>query len=131
MAEIFAADSVNNTATTTIATTTETVVVTGNFISPPYGNAKAVIMGTVDIATGTGTVFLTFRIRRNPGAENVVVLQQLDSTPAPNTALRGFQVADAIPDGRAVQYQVSVQQNAATANGSVAFANVTVLLISG
>ena len=132
MSEVFAADSVNNLAGTTVVTTAETAAVTGNFVSPPYQNAKAIVSAVVSLQTGTGTTTATIRIRRNPNAENVVVGGPMTLTlSAGGIFTLSAQAADPIPDGRSVQYQATVQQASATGNGSTGAANISVFLISG
>jgi hypothetical protein len=132
MSQVFAGDSVNNTTATTLVTTATTPAVTGNFLNPPFGNAKAIVSATVNITYGTGTNSVVVAIRRNPNAENVVVgVAQTNTATAGNFANLGFTACDVIPDGRQVQYQVGVAQGGATGNGTINFANVSVLLISG
>lgn len=132
MSQVFSGDSVNNTASTTVTTTTETVMVTGNFVNPPFQTAKAMVSGTVNLLTGTGTTAVVLRIRRNPNAENVQVGAALTITAAATTTVQlSMQAADAIPDGRPVQYAVTVQQTGAGANGTGNFSNVSTILISG
>lgn len=132
MSQVFAADSVNFTGTLTINVSAETPVVTGNFLSPPFANAKAIVTATVWFAAGAGNTFVSVRIRRNPNGENLIIPYALNETAAAgNNSVFQMQVADTIPDGRPVQYQVSIQQNGASATGSVFLANVSALLISG
>lgn len=132
MSQVFSADAVNNTASTTVTTTSETTAVTGNFLNPPFQNAKAFVEAELALLVGSSTTSVTIRIRRNPTAENVVVASMAGVTvTAGNTVALSLQAADAIPDGRPVQYAVTVQQAAATANGTINFANIGTTLISG
>lgn len=131
MSQVFSGDSVNGTPGLTVVGATETPIVTGNFVNPPFGNAKAIVIAMVTISTGTGTVFVQLRVRRNPNAENVLLAAPALSIAAPNGGIMTASFADQIPDGRPVQYQVTVQQNGATANGTSNYSNVTTLLISG
>lgn len=132
MSQVFSADAVNNPAATTVTTTSETTAAIGNFLNPPFQNAKAYVEASITLLAGTGTTTITIRIRRNPNAENVVVASSAGiNVTAGNTVIVGFQAADAIPDGRPVQYAVTVQQAGASGNGSVTFANISATLISG
>lgn len=132
MSQVFSGDSVNTTASVTLGTSGETVAIIGNFINPPFGNAKAVVSANVNLIWGTGTTAGALRIRRNPNAENLVIGVALTVTAAaPNTVQLAWQAADVIPDGRAVQYAVTVGQPGASATGTIYFANVSVILISG
>jgi hypothetical protein len=132
MSQVFAADSVTASGSVTVPTTSETPLVKGNFLSPPFQNAKVIVMGLVQINPGAGTTGLTLRVRRNPGAENLEISPTtgFQLTPA-GTITISCMVADVIPDGRAVQYQLTLQQTGASGNGIVASSAVTALLISG
>ena len=132
MSQVFSADSVNAYVNTTLTLTTETTAITGNFLSPPFQNAKASVKGLIYFTTGAGTTSVTIRVRRNPNAESVNLsgLSNLNVS-APATYAMPFQVADPIPDARPVQYTVTVQQNGATGNGNITFASIETMLISG
>lgn len=132
MSQVFGADAVNNTASTTVTSTSETGVATGNFLNPPFGNAKAIVQAQVALTVGTGMTSVTLRLRRNPNGENVVVASSGAITAAAgNAVLLGLSAADVIPDGRAVQYQLTVTQAGGAGNGTASFASVAALLISG
>jgi len=132
MSQVFGGDAVNNTASTTVTSTTETVGVTGNFLNPPFGNAKASVSGTVILTVGTGMTSVVVRLRRNPNAENVAVVTTGALTAAAgNIMLLDLQAADVIPDGRPCQYAISVQQAGGAGNGTITFASIAAVLISG
>lgn len=120
MSQAFQIDAQSNAATVNIPTTTETAILTTNALPIPYQNGKAVIQGTLVLTPGTTTNLLTIRVRRNPNGENVIVL----NAPLAAGFVVGaagdisFGVTDVIPDNRSVSYQVTVQQGAATANGT-------------
>lgn len=132
MSQVFSADSVNLPSPVTVTTNAETAGAVGNFLNPPFGNAKAVVSGFVVLTVGTGTTALLIRIRRNPNAENVAVFTStgLNVTPG-NVVALAIQAADIIPDGRPVQYSVSVQQGGASGNGTIQQSTVSAILISG
>lgn len=132
MSQVFSADAVNNTASTTVTTTSETTGAVGNFVNPPFQTAKCFIEAMIALLVGASTTTVTIRIRRNPNAENLVVASVAGvNVTAANTVVLSLQAADAIPDGRPVQYAVTVQQAGATGNGTINFANVALTLISG
>lgn len=132
MSQVFSGDSVNNSTATTVTTTSETPAAAGNFVNPPFGNAKAMVSGVAALTAGTGTTAVTVRIRRNPNAENVIVATSGAVTlAAGNVGLLSLEAADVIPDGRPCQYQITVQQTGASGNGSISFANISTILISG
>jgi len=132
MSQVFSGDAVNNVVSTTLVTTAETPCATSNFLSPPFGNAKALVFGSVNVATGVGANTIVVRLRRNPNAENLQLGIQINVTAAASAGyILPIMIADAIPDGRPVQYAVTIQQLGATGNGSVSFASVSAILISG
>jgi hypothetical protein len=132
MSQVFGADSVNGGSNVAINPTAETAAVLGNFVSPPFGNAKAIVMGALSVQAGTGATSIAVRVRRNPNAENVLVGQQVILTvSAGNSFPAAIVVADPIPDGRQVQYQMTVQQTGASGTANVSGSAITTLLISG
>jgi hypothetical protein len=133
MSQVFAADGVTNTAGGSMVLTNVLTAVTGNFISPPFGNAKALVSATVSLIAGTGTTGIYLSINRNPQAENLNLTPGASTTVAAGSASTiTLQVTDRIPDGRPVQYNLNVNQNgSATGNGTVSFASIQTILISG
>ena|SRR5215831_1186501 len=132
MSQVFAADSVNNSAVVTLTLNTQSVACTGNFISPPFGNAKAIVSASASINCGTGVTSVVVVITRNPQKENVQIGPSFFNPAAASaTVTVSVQFADVIPDSRAVQYAMFIQQQGATGNGSVVCSNISALLISG
>lgn len=132
MSQVFSADSVNLLTPATVTTTTETTAVTGNFLSPPFQNAKAIVEATFALTVGATANILTVRIRRNPAAENVVIASaQTQTFTAGTVTMVSLQGADAPIGPGPVQYALTVQQGAATGNGNITQANITTMLISG
>jgi len=132
MSQVFSADSVSNAVSVTLASSGETALVTGNFVSPPFQNAKAVILASVNLITGTGTTVMGLRIRRNPNGENLQIGSTQNAQPTVGvTTLLGLSVADPIPDGRPVQYQLTFAPTGASATGTSFSATITTILISG
>ncbi|MGH3630265.1 MAG: hypothetical protein ACRDRL_22835 [Sciscionella sp.] len=131
MSQQFNQDAVQVTAISIIAAT-ETQAVLGNFLNPPYGGCKAVVSAFVMLTVGTGITSVSVRIRRNPNSENVVVGGPAGVTVvAGNVVLLPVILTDIIPDGRPVQYQVTVQQAGGAGNGTANIATVDATLISG
>jgi hypothetical protein len=132
MSQVFSADSVNNTSATTVTSTSETAAVTGNFLNPPFGSCKACVVAVMALTVGTGMTAVAVRVRRNPNAENVIVQAIAGiSVTAANTVLLTVTVNDSVPDGRPVQYQITVQQSGGAGNGSLVFSSIYTQLISG
>lgn len=132
MSQVFSGDAVGGTLSVSVPTTTETTGITGNYLNPPFQNAKAAVIACVTLTVATGTTAVVVRIRRNPNAENFQVAgsNTLNVTAGNNVELL-LQGADPIPDGRPVQYAVTVSQAGATGNGTILYASVLALLISG
>lgn len=132
MSQVFSGDSVNIAGPITLPTSGETTAGTGNFLNPPFQNAKAMVMVNLSLQVGTGTTTVVVRIRRNPSAENLFVMgsNAIAVTPG-NTMMISLQAADVIPDGRPVQYAMTVLPAGATGNGSMVSGNISTILISG
>lgn len=132
MSQVFGGDSVSVTTSATLPQSGETTAVTGNFLNPPFQNAKAMVSATVQLTVPASATGITLRIRRNPNAENVIVQGSgtLNAT-ATNIVLLSIQGSDPIPDGRPVQYAVTVAPTGASANGNIGNATISTLLISG
>lgn len=132
MSQVFSGDSVSFVGSTTITTTAETTAVTGNFLNPPFQNAKAMVTASVQLTIGAGTTSLSLRLHRNPNAENQPIMTLGgNSATAGNSVTLSVTASDIIPDGRPVQYALTVQQAGATGNGTIFYGNVSALLISG
>jgi|SRR5215471_7899891 len=132
MSQVFSADSVNNTGGVTLTLNSVAAGVTGNFLNPPFGNAKAMVLATTRVIPGNGVTGINLQLVRNPQGDNTVIGSVIAATVTPGSNyILNISAADAIPDGRPVQYQLQVFQTAATGNGSVVYANICALLISG
>jgi len=133
MSQQFQRDAQNLAANVAIPTTTETTVITTNFLTPPFGTYKGTVIAVVLMTVGTGTTAVTVRIRRNPSAENIVLgTAQAVTAVAGNVVSLALMATDSVPDGRSSQYAVTVQQTAATANGTgLAGSGIDATVISG
>lgn len=133
MAQQFQADAVVTSAAVNVPTTTETVIVTGNPLTPPYGSFKAKVEANVLLTVGTSTTTITLKLKRNTTAENVTINSvQNITTIAGNTVQVSVNAVDQVNDGRQVQYALTITQNGATANGSaLAGAYIETTLLSG
>ena len=120
MSQQFQRDVQANSATVNVPTTTETTILTTNSLPVPYQNAKAAVFGTIVLTPGTTTNLITLKVRRNPAAENLVVntIVYAAGFTVGSAGELSFGATDPIPDGRSVQYAVTVTQGAATANGT-------------
>ena len=132
MSQVFGGDAVNSTIGVTLNLNTETTVLTGNFLNPPFGNAKAYVSAMVGITVGASATGMQLRLRRNINGENTIIVGTSTITVAGGNFVHlSISWADAIPDGRPVQYSITVQQVGAAGNGTAGYANIGALLISG
>jgi hypothetical protein len=132
MSQVFAADAVSNPAIQNPTGGVEAVLLTGNSLSPPFGNAKAIVIATFTINPAASTTVVTGKLRRNPASENVVIADTVNMTISGGSqGTLCVMGSDAIPDGRAVRYQLSCLQVGGSGTGSVYAVTITTLLISG
>lgn len=115
-----------NTATQAVTTTTELAVATLT-ISPGRPGQTVDLDGIVTLTTGTGTTGVTVRIRRGSGITGTVVqssgvLAIVGAVGAVSDY--GVQGTDTPGDVVGQQYTITIQQAAATANGSVTLATI-------
>jgi hypothetical protein len=106
----------------TAVTTAETNGPQTNFLTIPYQNAKGVGFAIVFFTPAASITTITVRVRRNINAENVIVASQVLAAGFTAGSLGALYIGwtDPIPDNRAVQYTVTVQQAGVAANGTIA-----------
>lgn len=106
----------------TIPTTTETVVATlGPFTENQVSPAQGVAFdGNINITTGTGTTSVTVRVRQGTGITGALVgVAQSQVATAGQTINIPISELDPTLVQPNAQYVVTVQQAAASANGTV------------
>lgn len=106
----------------TIPTTTETVVATlGPFAENQVSPAQGVAFdGNINITTGTGTTSVTVRVRQGTGITGTLVgVAQSQVATAGQTINIPISELDPTLVQPNAQYVVTVQQAAASANGTV------------
>lgn len=115
------------TADTTVVTTAETVAIVSDPISQSYDQERVTISGMISMLTGTGTTALTIRVREGNGITGTQVGESIPVTiGAGANDPRPFQVSYNPQSVANMPYSVTVQQTAASANGTVLNASVTV-----
>jgi len=120
--------SVACTASVTVTTTTETVLCTTAGITASTGQVIRLIALT-DFTSGTGTTSLTVRFRRGATATGTLVgPQDAVQTTAGNTIARSAEAEDTPGEVSGQQYVLTVQQTAATANGTGLFTEIVALV---
>jgi hypothetical protein len=121
MAQQFSADAQMVAAGITLLTTTETNGPVTNALSPPFPTGyKAKVIAVAQVLTGTGVTGVQLRLRRNISNENVVLFPVLTVAASASSQIQvSIAATDQVPDGRTVTYTLSVQQVAATGNGTI------------
>lgn len=112
---------------TNVPTTTETVVATLTGVSTPR-KCNVTLEGWVQLLIGTATTAVTLRVRRGTDATGTLVGEanavQI-STAAGSTEDHEIRVQDTNVDLSNATYVLTVQQTAATGNGTAAQASLT------
>lgn len=107
------------TTDTTIPTTTETVVATVVVPAVPGPGARVKLMGDAQVTAGTATTAVTPRWRRGTDATGTLVGEGNPITlAATNTGQVAFNATDTPGEIAGQSYVLTVQQTAATGNGS-------------
>lgn len=134
MAAVLSEDVQVSAGAIDVPTNTETLAVEGFALSLPGGNAKAVIRGWMDFTVGLGTTGVTLAIYEGPAIGGRLVAtktpQAGDFTPG-STAHFELEVIDVLVNVGGAQYCMSVQQTAATADGTIVAALIDTTLLSG
>lgn len=110
----------------TLTTTAETAALTTNAL--PYNAPTAqglLVSGSIAGATGASTTSVQVRVYRGATTGGTLLATYQESAAASNFYSFGFSVLDTAPVASAV-YTVSVQQVAATGNGTVTFCSIAV-----
>lgn len=110
------------TTATTLVTTAETGVVTTTSPSTRGPSDQVALSGTVDITPGTAATSVQVRCRRGSGTGGTQVGNTITAgVTAAVVAPVSFDFLDSPGEVAGQQYTITVQQVAATGNGSVTF----------
>ncbi len=133
MAELYEIGVATTATDVTLVTTAETIIITSEAVTIPYGSARVYIRAGAQFSAGTGTSTVTPRIRRGTlvtdtviGEANALTLNTAVGTNSTYT----FEVLDTVSGFGSVQYVFTLQQAGATANGTVRQATIAVFLMS-
>lgn len=107
-----------------IPTTSETVVATLSDVETTGAGDAVDLQGSVDITAGTGATAVTLRVRRGGVAGAVVRANNPQTIAAGNTATLDIEATDNPGDVAGQVYVLTVQQTAASANGTVNHADL-------
>lgn len=106
--------------TVPIVTTTETVALVTPPVSTTFGSDAIEIEGMVNLTAGTGTTAAVLRIRRGNGITGTVVrAADTDTIAAGSSESFLVQGLDTPGDVAGQVYSITVQQTAASANGTI------------
>jgi len=120
------------TADVTIPTTTETVVLSSGLVSLPFHTCHIIILAWCQLVSGTGTTDVTPRIRRGTATTGALVGEanaEVVKTAAGSREPFMIMVHEERAGEEAVEYCLTIQQTAATADGTVNQATIVVLVI--
>lgn len=134
MAQQFQADANVNTTVQTLTNGAAILTVTGNFMNPPFGNCKAKILGASIMTLGSVPTNVTVAIFRNPSGENVQVATSgaITMGSGANAVVQySLAAVDRIPDGRSVQYALSITAAGTGTNGTSSYSYIEATLLSG
>lgn len=132
MADVQEAE-VNFSATNvTLTTTTETLIISAARVAAVRQTVRALILAVAQLTTGAATTTVTPRIRRGAlvtdplvGEANAVTI---GAAAGSTEQFFGFAFEELVAAGD-VQYSLTLQQAAATGNGTVLAAAILVLLL--
>lgn len=133
MSQVFNSDAQQNAAAVVVNGTTETTVISTNPLQVPYETAKGVVHALVPITPGADATSLTLKLYRNFTGEKLLInTVDVQNAASANDQVLRISAVDAIPDGRACSYTVTVTQAGGVANGSVKIgAVIHSMLLSG
>jgi hypothetical protein len=132
MSDIREAGVSGTLVSTVVTTTTETVALTSPAIDLPGPQIQACIMAYAQLTLGTNTTAVTPRIRRGTAITSPLVgLANAEAikTAAGSTEPFFMMVTESISNLDQVQYSFTVQQTAASANGTLLQGCIWVLLL--
>jgi len=119
------------TADVTITTTTETAIVTSGSARPAYATTRVLVIAWGQLTTGAATTAVTPRIRRGTTASGTLIGEgNAETLKAAAAGTEPFFIVATEDLGavESVQYTLTLQQTAATGNGSALQAGIVVLL---
>ncbi len=120
-----------STAATSLVTTAETALVTSGLVVATTNVEHVVVIAHFAMTTGVGTTGYTARLRRGSGVGGAILGNpQLEAASASQIrTVMEMVEEDQILLGE-IQYTITVQQAAATGNGTVNEATILVVMLS-
>jgi hypothetical protein len=121
-------------ANVTITTTTETAVVSSGRVPTPRHTCLVLVKAWCVLTNGTGTTAVTARIRRGTNTSGTLVSEanaEQIKTAAGSTEPYTVMATEERAGQESVEYTLTIQQTAATANGTVVAAAIEVEILGG
>jgi len=122
----------HSVADVAIPTTTETVVISSGPVSLPFHTCHVIILAWCQLVSGTGTTDVTPRIRQGNTTAGALVGEanaEVVKTAAGSREPFMIMVHEERAGEEAVEYCLTIQQTAATADGTVNQAAIIVLVL--
>jgi len=117
------------TTAVTIVTTTEAVAVTSEIIKVTRRGMRALIFAFIEVDSGTATTAITGRIRAGKAITGTLISEAIaEETTAALAETWVVSAVDELGDVDEVSYSATIQQTAASANGTIDNATIIVLL---
>lgn len=117
------------TADTTVVTTAETAAITSEGVSTAVGGEEITISGVINITTGVATTQVVVRVRRGTTVAGTAIGETEPQTiAAAATGNIFFEFVDTPGEVAGQQYTATVVQTAATGNGTINNAAITIMV---
>ena len=116
----------------TLTTTTEMVVVSSDQVLTPFATSRVIVIAWAQLTTGTATTTVTPRIRRGTAITGTLIGDAVAVTIGAAAGSTEQFYAIAFEERQAtdrVQYSLTLQQAAATGNGSALQGGIVVIVL--
>lgn len=111
--------SIHTTTNVTVTAATETELCQLDGVTLRHPDERVVLRGHAEIVTGTGTAFVTYRIRRGTDTSGTQVGEsQIDEANAGEYSLAPVEAEDTPGEVAGQSYVLTAQQSSATADGT-------------
>lgn len=132
MAQLTEVSAVQALADTAIVTVAETVAVTSDAVYLPGKSSRVIVVARALVTLGASTTAVTPRVRRGTLITDTLVgeanAEQIKTAAGSTEPFDALAIEDVV-DLDQVTYVLTVQQTAASANGSILSASILVLVL--
>jgi hypothetical protein len=133
-AVLYSKDVTAAAATTPLVTTAETLVALGAALTVETTTCKCAVRGFATLTVGTSTTAVTARLYRGTTSAGTLIgsaIAQAGNFVAGSPAQFMVEATDPLTNAGVAQYCMTLQQTAASANGSCTTAIITTEVLSG